>query len=82
MAAKKSTWKMGAFGTASVAVLTMALGLTAGSVAAAQDEPEMDEEIVVTGFRGSLQAAIDVKRDETSAVDVIMAEDIADGSKR
>lgn len=78
MAAKKSTWKLGAFGTASVAVLTMALGFTAGGAAYAQDEPEMDEEIVVTGFRGSLQAAIDVKRDETSAVDVIMAEDIAD----
>ncbi len=78
MAAKKSTWKMGAFGTASVAVLTMALGLTAGSVAMAQDEPELDEEIVVTGFRGSLEAAIDIKREETSAVDVIVAEDIAD----
>ncbi len=78
MAAKKSAWKLGAFGTASAAVLTMALGLTAGSVAYAQDEPEMDEEIIVTGFRGSLEAAIDVKRDEVAAVDVIMAEDIAD----
>jgi TonB-dependent receptor len=78
MAAKKSAWKLGAFGTASAAVLTMALGLSAGSVAMAQDETEMDEEIIVTGFRGSLEAAIDIKRDEVGAVDVIVAEDIAD----
>jgi TonB-dependent receptor len=78
MAAKKSAWKLGAFGTASAAVLTMALGLSAGSVAMAQDESEMDEEIIVTGFRGSLEAAIDIKRDEVGAVDVIVAEDIAD----
>lgn len=78
MAAKKSASKLGSRGAASVAVLTMALGLASGGVASAQDDTPMDEEIIVTGFRGSLQAAIDVKRDEVAAVDVIMAEDIAD----
>src|SRR5688572_22297767 len=36
------------------------------------------EEIVVTGFRESLNLALDKKRDEIGAVDAIMAEDIAD----
>ncbi|TPW06016.1 MAG: TonB-dependent receptor [Alphaproteobacteria bacterium] len=36
------------------------------------------DEIVVTGFRGSLRAAIDVKRNSATIVDAISAEDIAD----
>jgi TonB-dependent receptor len=36
------------------------------------------EELVVTGFRASLANAVEVKRAETSVVDVIKAEDIAD----
>jgi iron complex outermembrane recepter protein len=36
------------------------------------------EEIVVTGFRESLNLALDKKREEIGAVDAIMAEDIAD----
>jgi TonB-dependent receptor len=35
-------------------------------------------EIVVTGFRGSLNAALDAKREANGVVDVIKAEDIAD----
>lgn len=44
-----------------------------------QDETAATEEpaIVVTGFRQSLGAAINVKRNSVSAVDVIVAEDIA-----
>ncbi|HRO02592.1 MAG TPA: TonB-dependent receptor, partial [Terricaulis sp.] len=37
-----------------------------------------EEELVVTGFRGSLAAAVDIKRREVAAVDAIVAEDIAD----
>src|SRR5687767_99881 len=37
--------------------------------------PEL-EEVVVTGFRGSLNTAIAAKREETAAIDVIAAEDI------
>jgi outer membrane receptor for ferrienterochelin and colicin len=33
-------------------------------------------EVVVTGFRGSLAKALDVKRNEAAAVDSILAEDI------
>ena len=38
---------------------------------------ENDESIVVTGFRQSLTAAINAKREDTGIVDVIKAEDIA-----
>ena len=50
-----------------------------GSAPAFAQEAEAAEEdaIVVTGFRQSLDAALDVKRDSTTAVDVIVAEDIA-----
>jgi iron complex outermembrane recepter protein len=62
-----------AFGLASLAV---------GSAALAQQEPGAAEgeveEIVVTGFRESLSAALDVKREQVGAVDAIVAEDIAD----
>ena len=62
----------------SLGAMTVAL-LTAGA-AMAQDEPEATEveEIVITGFRSSLAQALGVKRNEAGAVDVIMAEDIAD----
>ncbi|MGE0741955.1 MAG: TonB-dependent receptor [Hyphomonadaceae bacterium] len=62
--------------SASLTALAMAIGL-GGGAAYAQDVAE-EEEIVITGFRGSLAAAIDIKRDEVAAVDAIVAEDIAD----
>ena len=49
---------------------------TASAEPAATPAPE--PEIVVTGFRASLQSALNAKRNETSAIDVIKAEDIAD----
>lgn len=45
---------------------------------AADEQSGALEEIVVTGFRESLNAALDVKRDAVGAVDAIVAEDIAD----
>jgi len=57
----------------------MAAATAFGNVAVAQEAaPEESDEIVVTGFRGSLAQAIDVKRNATGVVDAIMAEDIAD----
>ncbi len=49
--------------------------LPAQSVLAAEQGQEI-EEVVVTGFRGSLNTALAVKRNETAAIDVIAAEDI------
>jgi iron complex outermembrane receptor protein len=60
--------------SSAIALITFAPALHA------QDEQAGGEveELVVTGFRGSLEAAIDVKRDSVGAVDSIHAEDIAD----
>ena len=45
---------------------------------AAQDDATEVDEIVVTGFRSSLQQALSIKRNEAGTVDAILAEDIAD----
>jgi len=44
---------------------------------AAQAAPDGTQDIVVTGFRRSLEKALSVKRDSVAAVDAIVAEDIA-----
>lgn len=43
----------------------------------AEDEAPAADEIVVTGFRQSLEAAINLKRTSVGAIDAIVAEDIA-----
>src|SRR5262245_15251152 len=70
-----------AFLGVSLAALATAFGAMpamAQDATAAQDDTTQEEEIVVTGFRASVAAAIDIKRNETAAVDAIVAEDIAD----
>ncbi len=57
-------------------MIAIALAVTAFA-APAQAQGEEDE-IVVTGFRYSLSAALDMKRKEVGSVDAIVAEDIAD----
>ncbi|MCY4255453.1 MAG: TonB-dependent receptor [Gammaproteobacteria bacterium] len=52
-----------------------ALALIFSPAAVAQDDGAL-EEIVVTGIRGSLAAAVDQKRDSDQLVEVIIAEDI------
>ena len=49
----------------------------AAQAGASEAPVEGADEIIVTGFRRSLDAALDVKRASVSAVDVIVAEDIA-----
>ncbi len=56
--------------TAAVASI---ISLTAGSMAYAQDDAQ---EIIVTGIKASLTAAMDIKRDSAGVVDAISAEDI------
>jgi TonB-dependent receptor len=53
--------------------------LLMGAVARAEEAPAAGEleEVVVTGFRGSLAAARELKRDAAIASDVIVAEDMA-----
>jgi len=58
-------------------MLALGLGLAGHASAQTSSAPQEVEEIVVTGFRQSLSAAINVKRESVSSVDVIVAEDIA-----
>ena len=51
------------------------MALVFSSAAIAQDDEPL-EEIVVTGIRGSLAAAVDQKRDSDQLVEVVIAEDI------
>ncbi len=44
---------------------------------AADTDTVTAEEIIVTGYRQSLEAALNVKRESVSAVDAVVAEDIA-----
>ena len=64
--------------------ISSALALLAGtwSVAAAQEggtpsAADQVDEVVVTGFRASLDASLNIKRDAIGSVDAIVAEDIA-----
>ncbi|MEO8018884.1 MAG: TonB-dependent receptor [Pseudomonadota bacterium] len=55
--------------------LALPVHFAAAQNSAPQDSQEI-EEVVVTGFRASLNAALHEKRDSTAAVDSIVAEDI------
>ncbi len=59
-------------GTSAAAVLMLA-----GAAAAQTAQDAEVEEVVVTGFRSSLEKALELKRNSTGAVDSIVAEDIA-----
>ena len=59
--------------------VAIANAILVSGFAMAQDSAPTMEEVVVTGsYKGSLKAALDVKRNSVVAVDSIMAEDIAD----
>ncbi len=69
----------------SALVLTLAVAGAASAQTAPAAEPQSTDdgatsvdEVVVTGFRASLQSAVNAKRRESGVVDVIKAEDIAD----
>ncbi|HST37671.1 MAG TPA: TonB-dependent receptor, partial [Allosphingosinicella sp.] len=84
--APRRRFTIGLLGAASVAVLAATPALAQGQPAPAPDAaadaqglpPEDEQNVVVTGFRQSLTAAIGAKRNDTGIVDVIVAEDIAD----
>jgi iron complex outermembrane receptor protein len=61
---------------ASLAVLAVSPAY-AQDAAAADETVAAEDEIVVTGFRASLGAALNVKRESVAAVDAIVSEDIA-----
>ena len=57
------------------ASLALPMQAIADATDAAEESQEL-EEVVVTGFRGSLNTAITAKRSENAAIDVIASEDI------
>lgn len=63
-------------------VIALAVAMMAGTPAFAQDQapqaqPDQENaDIVVTGFRASLNSALSMKRQEAAAIDSIVAEDI------
>ena len=59
-------------------VSTSVLAIICASSAYAQDAGNSEDEVVVTGFRQSLAAALDLKKNATGVVDAIVADDIAD----
>ena len=61
--------------TASLAIIAMGTAQAQTAKPAAADEAEADE-IIVTGFRGSLEAALNAKRADNGIVDVVKSEDI------
>jgi TonB-dependent receptor len=63
---------------ASASFFALSAALVGGSAAAqtAGTAPSEVEEIVVTGFRASIEQAIDIKRSSSGVVDAIAAEDI------
>jgi len=68
-------------GASALAVLIASAGgvYAQSSDTSAQGDPATQvDEVVVTGFRASLQSAVNAKRRESGVVDVIKAEDIAD----
>ncbi|RJF91534.1 TonB-dependent receptor [Sphingomonas cavernae] len=61
----------------SASVIAISTCLAAPCFAQAEATPVADEEeIIVTGIRASLEAAMDIKRESTGVVDAISAEDI------
>ena len=60
----------------STGLIAMGSSLYAEEAAAEEDNPENDETIVITGFRGSIIESINTKRYSSSVVESISAEDI------
>ncbi|WP_027330032.1 TonB-dependent receptor [Marinimicrobium agarilyticum] len=60
----------------SISACTLALAATTASAQTQNDDMSMLEEVVVVGIRSAQETALNVKRDATSIVDAISAEDI------
>lgn len=72
----KTLFKLALIAGSALVAPAGAFAQDAAAAAPAGDEAAADE-IVVTGFRQSLQAAINLKKNSVAAVDAIVAEDIA-----
>ena len=81
---KISRKRTGIFHAGAVVTATALWSFAAGAAAQdaastdATDRAEPIEEVVVTGFRASLNKALEAKQDTVGSIDMIVAEDIAD----
>jgi iron complex outermembrane recepter protein len=81
---KSADKKAGMTSAAALTTATALLGFATGASAqdattdAVPEGAEAVEEVVVTGFRASLDKALDAKQEQVGAIDMIVAEDIAD----
>lgn len=72
---RSATWLMRGASVAALSFATVA-GAVAQDAGAGDDEEARQDTIVVTGIRGSLQRAMDIKRNSSGVVDAISAEDM------
>ncbi len=63
-------------GAASVTALMASFPGMAMAQSAPEDQPALTDEVIVTGIRAGIQSSISAKREETSIVEVVSAEDI------
>ena len=59
-----------------VTLLALSIGLALSGTALAQEAPTDLDTVTVTGYRASVEKALDIKRGEAGVVDAIVAEDI------
>jgi len=59
-----------------VTLLALSIGLALSGIALAQETPTDLDTVTVTGYRASVEKALDIKRGEAGVVDAIVAEDI------
>jgi len=75
--AMRNIWGVSGWTRLACGASLAALAVSPVQAQEADDTAASGDEIVVTGFRASLDKALDQKRNATGAVDVIVAEDIA-----
>ena len=72
----RRTRRLAGVSLATLAVAAFGSAATAQTAASTQKPPAEVEEVVVTGFRASLERSLDIKREAAGVVDAITAEDI------
>jgi iron complex outermembrane receptor protein len=73
---KPTLWKFGLTASSLALIAGLPLVALAQEAAAPDDQVQSEDEIVVTGLRAGLESSIRTKRDETSIVEAVSAEDI------
>jgi iron complex outermembrane receptor protein len=76
LAASVSSFALAATAQAQDIQTQQAQTVDASSAATSQSETENSDDIVVTGFRASLEASINAKRDASAIIDSVSAEDV------